>query len=142
MAINSRRKGKRGELEVAALWRENDFQARRGQQHRGAGDSPDVIVDDAPVTVEVKLRQKLNVEGALRKCCGEAAEVGGHQIPALFHRRDNEGWKVTLRHEDFFKLLRARESGGAAPRRRHYHRATQTCQRAVQDSALPELEKP
>ena len=38
--MNSKHKGKRGELEVAAILREHGYDARRGQQYSGAsGDS-------------------------------------------------------------------------------------------------------
>jgi len=41
--VNSRAKGKAGELETAKLFREYGFEARRGVQYSGGGDSPDVI---------------------------------------------------------------------------------------------------
>jgi hypothetical protein len=39
--VDSKRKGKRGELEFAAVLRAEGFQARRGQQFSGSPDSPD-----------------------------------------------------------------------------------------------------
>ena len=41
--MNSRQKGKVGEREFAALLRVHGFDARRGQQFAGGGDSPDVV---------------------------------------------------------------------------------------------------
>ena len=41
--MNSRTKGKRGELELAKALRLYGYDARRGQQYHGGADSPDVI---------------------------------------------------------------------------------------------------
>jgi Holliday junction resolvase len=42
--MNSRAKGKRGELEIAKVLRENGYDAHRGQQYKGGADSPIKIV--------------------------------------------------------------------------------------------------
>lgn len=43
--INSRAKGKRGELQLAHKLTELGYPAERGQQRKGGEDSPDVICD-------------------------------------------------------------------------------------------------
>ena len=43
--MNSRAKGKRGELDCRSLLREFGYEAHRGQQHQGGAESPDVIHD-------------------------------------------------------------------------------------------------
>ena len=54
MSINSRAKGKDGELEFAEYLRLAGFEARRGQQFHGGGDSPDVVTSIPGVHFEVK----------------------------------------------------------------------------------------
>lgn len=41
--MNSREKGKRGELELAKLLRDCGFDTRRGQQYSGANGDADVV---------------------------------------------------------------------------------------------------
>ena len=43
--MNSRNKGKRGELEWRDVIRSHGYEARRGQQFSGSPDSPDVVTD-------------------------------------------------------------------------------------------------
>ena len=101
MAKMSRDKGKRGELEVAAIIRSHGFEARRGQQRRGGPGSPDVIHSIPNVHVEVKFRQQLNVYAALE----EAAKEAGGKVPVVFHRRKRTGWLVTVDADDFLNIM-------------------------------------
>lgn len=65
--MNSKRKGKVGEREFAALLREHGFDARRGVQFSGGADSPDVVSDAlAWLHIEVKRTQALNLAFCLR----------------------------------------------------------------------------
>jgi len=56
--INSCRKGKDGEREVVKILRSYGIEAKRGQQHKGGPDSPDVIHDIPGVHIEVKLDKR------------------------------------------------------------------------------------
>ena len=65
MAINSRMKGKVGELEFAAYLRDKGFNdAARGQQHKGGSNSPDVTGLPG-VHLEVKHTGRLALYDAL-----------------------------------------------------------------------------
>ena len=111
MGALSKRKGKRGEREVAALYREAGFDARRGQQHRGGPGSPDVIVEDLPLLhVEVKRTERFNLYDAIEQAKRDA---GDHQFPVVHHRRGQKKpgerafpWVVVMAWEDFEPLLR------------------------------------
>ena len=46
MPINSRTKGKTGELELSKVLRDKGFAAHRGQQFKGGAGSPDVVCTD------------------------------------------------------------------------------------------------
>lgn len=104
MAINSRRKGKEGELEVAALLREYGYEeSRRGQQYCGANGDADVVGLPG-IHLEVKRVENLNIYEAVKK----ADEDCGGKMPVVVHRRNRKPWLVTMHFEDFMRLY---ESG-------------------------------
>ena len=103
MPVNSRRKGARGELELANhLKEEFGWEARRTQQYAGhSGDASDVVISQMPsLHVEVKRVQHLNLTAAMaqaiRDCHGKT--------PTVWHRKDRGGWMVTLRLEDLISI--------------------------------------
>lgn len=101
MAVNSRRKGKEGELELARILRTYGFDTRRGQQFKGGGDSPDVMGLPG-VHIECKRVQSLNVEKAMVQSRTDAE--GTDDVPVVMHRRDREKWKVTMDLDEFMKM--------------------------------------
>lgn len=101
--MNSKQKGKRGELEWASECRDNGFDARRGQQFSGTPDSPDVVSKDLHhFHFEVKRVQHLNLTDAMVQAVGDA----GDKMPVVASRRNNAPWLVTMRAEDWFALVR------------------------------------
>ena len=103
--MNSRRKGKGGALELAAILREHGYDAPRGQQYRGGGDSPDVTGLPG-VHIECKRVERLDLDAAFEQATRDAAPG---EVPAVFHRRNGKPWKVTVSLEDFLRLY---EEGG------------------------------
>jgi len=101
MAVNSRRKGKEGELELARILRTYGFNTRRGQQFKGGGDSPDVMGLPG-VHIECKRVQNLNIEKAMVQSRTDAEETD--DVPVVMHRRDREKWKVTMDLDEFMKM--------------------------------------
>ena len=97
--MNSRSKGKRGELELAKELRKYGFEARRGQQYCGANGDADVVGLPG-MHLEVKRVEKLNVEKALQQAERDSQEG---KIPVVMHRANREEWKVTMRLEDFIR---------------------------------------
>ena len=98
---NSRRKGKRGELEAAAeIRRLLGLPARRGQQYRGTADSPDVIVDLPGVHFEVKRTERLRIYQAV-----EQARRDAHpKIPVVLFRSNRREWLAIVPLEDLVAL--------------------------------------
>jgi hypothetical protein len=47
--------------------------------------------------------QALNVDKVMRE---QAAPDAGAKIPVIAHKKDRSEWLVTLRAEDYFKILR------------------------------------
>ena len=97
MGASSRRKGKNGELEIAALLRSHGVPARRGRQFAGGPNSPDVIGLDG-VHVEVKRCELLRLWPALEQARREAREG---DLASVWHRSNGREWVVILSAEDF-----------------------------------------
>ena len=96
----SRRKGKRGERELAALFTAEGFPATRGQQHRGGPDSPDVIVPTLPgIHFEAKRTERLSLYDAVAQAKSDA----GDKLPVVGHRRNACEWLAILRESDFVR---------------------------------------
>lgn len=101
MAINSKKKGKRGELELAALLRSYGYETRRGVQYQGGQDSPDVVGLDG-IHIEVKRQERLNIIEAME----QADKDSGENIPVVFHRKNRTPWLVTLHLDDFMNMYK------------------------------------
>ncbi len=98
--MNSRNKGAAGERELAAKLREYGYNCRRGQQYSGANGDADVVGLPG-VHIEVKRVEKLNLYDAIAQAVRDAKDG---ETPAVFHRKNNKGWLVTLRMDDFMKM--------------------------------------
>ena len=98
--MNSKRKGSRGENELAHVLQWYGYDAHRGQQFAGGVDSPDVYGLPG-IHIECKRVENLNVHKAYAQAVKDAA---GQKIPAVFHRRNRESWMVTLSLDDFMEI--------------------------------------
>ena len=98
--MNSRQKGKRGELELSKKLREYGYEARRGQQYNGADGSADVLGLPG-IHIECKRVERLNLEDAMAQSKRDAREG---EIPTVMHRKNNCKWLVTLDIDDFMRM--------------------------------------
>ena len=103
--MNSRNKGKRGELEAAHLLRDHGYDARRGQQFSGANGDADVVGLPG-IHLEVKRVEKLNIESAVEQSIRDAREG---EKPAVLHRKNRKKWLVTMPFEEWIELYEAWE---------------------------------
>lgn len=103
--INSRDKGKRGELEVAHIMQSYGYDARRGQQFSGLQGDADVVGVPG-LHLEIKRVKTLRLDDAMEQSIRDARE---DEIPVVIHRKDKQPWRVTLSLEDFMKLYQAYE---------------------------------
>lgn len=101
--MNSRDKGKRGELELSHFLTEHGFPARRGQQFSGSPDSPDVICKSLPFHFEVKRTECLSLYPAMQQAVNDAGEGS---VPLVAHRRNRREWLAILRLDDLLELLK------------------------------------
>ena len=93
--INSKAKGKAGELElVAELKRLLDPQAHRSQQYSGKGESSaDVITPNVRIHWECKRRQRLDVYEAIEQADADADE---DKMPIVAWRKNGKPWLVVM----------------------------------------------
>ena len=100
--MNSKSKGKRGELELAELLRHAGYaNARRSAQYCGnTGDAPDITGVDG-LHIECKRREQIQDEAFMQQAEREAKKG---DIPVVMYRRSREKWKVCLRL-DIFMLM-------------------------------------
>lgn len=110
--INSKKKGAKGELELSNILKEFGFNTRRAQQFCGnTGEACDVI--GLPnIHIECKRVENLNVDKAMEQAINDCSEYNAknadrkeeERLPAVFHRKNNKGWLVTLCLENFIKI--------------------------------------
>lgn len=105
--MNSKRKGKNGELELAKKLREYGYEARRSQQYAGMNGDADVV--GLPfIHCEVKRVERLNLYDAMAQAISDAKDG---EKPTVFHRRNHCDWLVTMRFDDWIELYKEWENG-------------------------------
>lgn len=95
--MNSRRKGKNGELEIAKILRSYGYDTRRGQQYSGANGDADVVGVPG-VHLEIKRVEKLNIDTAMEQSIRDALE---DETPVVMHRKNGKKWLVTMQLDDW-----------------------------------------
>lgn len=105
--MNSRSKGKKGELEVARVLRGYGYNCRRGQQYSGLNGDADVVGLPG-IHIEVKRREKLNIYDSIDQSKRDSKEG---EIPVVFHRKNNCEWLVTMTLDQWMKIYPEWEAG-------------------------------
>lgn len=101
--VNSKWKGKEGELELTRKLRDFGFEARRGQQYCGA--KGDADVEGLPgIHIECKRVQRLQIYDAMQQAKNDARK---DELPAVFYRRNHAQWLVTMELADWIELYQA-----------------------------------
>ena len=103
------RKGAAGERELAGILQQRGYQVERGGSET-YGAIPDLIGLPG-IHIEVKRVERLNVPEAMKQAVRDA-ERFQDGAPAVFHRRNREGWLVTMRIGDWLKMYGEREHEG------------------------------
>lgn len=98
--MNIRNKGAGGERELSRILREHGYNCRRGQHYNGANGDADVV-DLPDIHIECKRVERLNLSEAMKQAVRDARTT---EIPTVFHRKNREGWLVTMQMEDWLKL--------------------------------------
>lgn len=82
------------------LFKAHGYEARRGQQFAGGGDSPDVVHNIDGLHVEVKRTEALSLYKAMEQA---KADAGDDNFPVVFHRRNGKDWLVIMEADIFFE---------------------------------------
>lgn len=98
--MNSRDKGKRGELALAGKLRYYGFETRRGQQYCGANGDADVVGLPG-IHIECKRVEHLNLYNAVSQSKSDAKEG---ELPAVFHRKNHCQWLVTMELDTWMEI--------------------------------------
>ena len=104
--MNSKRKGTRGENELAEILRAAGIRAYRNDQiYKGGKDNPDVSAEykGHPLHIECKRCEKLNLHAAVQQAITDAAPG---TLPVVAHRRNREAWLITIPLPALLKLLK------------------------------------
>jgi Holliday junction resolvase len=102
MPINSKQKGKQGELELAHKLEEYGYTTRRSVQYNGKDGQADVI--GLPnIHIECKRVEKLNIYDAIDQAKRDAKSG---DFPTVFHRKNRCNWLVTMELDDFMKIYK------------------------------------
>ena len=105
MAINSKQKGKAGELELAHKLKEYGYDAKRSVQYNGKDGQADVLGLPS-IHIECKRVERLNLYDAMEQAKRDAKNGDS---PTVFHRKNRSNWLVTMELDDFMKLYKAFE---------------------------------
>lgn len=104
---NSKLKGKYGELEIVKILKEHGYDVRRSVQYNGAAEDGQADVIGLPgIHIEVKRVEKLNIYEAVSQAIRDC-DLGN--MPAVFHRRNNKPWLVTMPLSNWLTLYGLRD---------------------------------
>ncbi len=101
--MNSKQKGKRGELELAARLKEHGFpDIHRSVQYNGRIQEGDPDLIGLPgIHIECKRVERLNIQDAMDQTVRDHKDG---EMPAVFHRKNRGQWMVTMQLEDWIQL--------------------------------------
>lgn len=104
--MNSKRKGKNGELELCRALRGHGYECKRSVQYSGANGDADVVGLPG-IHIECKRVERLNLTDAMHQAIRDARPG---ELPAVFHRRNDEPWLVTMPLGDWIEIYREWEA--------------------------------
>lgn len=107
--INSKRKGKTGELEFAHECEKYGFtNVHRTAQTNGKLEQSLADCEGLEgIHIEVKRVEQLNIDKAMEQSIRDLKTKKGKRIPVVFHRKNRKPWKATMLLEDWFKLYQS-----------------------------------
>jgi len=100
LVMNSKQKGKRGELEAAKILKDLGIgNPRRAQQYAGVAGSSD-IVGVPGLAIEVKRQERASYSHLVEWIKQASSAASGDQKPIVLHRKSRSDWLVTLKVKD------------------------------------------
>ena len=112
MPVNSKRKGKTGELELARKLKEHGYDVRRSVQYNGKEEEGQADLLGLPgIHIECKRTEALRLYDAVDQAKRDSQ--GKNQIPVVFHRRNDCEWLAIMPLDNFMEIYREFEAGRA-----------------------------
>ena len=102
MPINQREKGIRFERQLANKLKEYGYDCRRTAQYCGKTEESSDVVGLPGIHIEAKHQEKMRLYDWMKQAANDAKESGN--LPAVFHKKNNEDVLVTMRLDDFMKI--------------------------------------
>ena len=104
--INSKQKGKSGELEFAHECQKYGFEnVHRTAQTNGKLEHSLADCEGLQgIHIEVKRVERLNIDEAMEQSIRDLKTKKKKKIPVVFHRKNRKPWKATMLFEDWVKL--------------------------------------
>lgn len=104
MGAKSQRKGRAAELELSRIFQGHGYNVEPGRA-LAYGEVPDL--SGLPgVHIECKRAEALRLSEWMAQAERDAQRFGDG-LPAVFHRRNREGWRVTMALPDWLELYRS-----------------------------------
>lgn len=103
MGKSQQRKGADGERELVGILQQYGYQVERGGSET-FGTVPDLIGLPG-IHIECKRVERLNISEAMKQSVRDAQRFRDG-VPTVFHRRNREGWFVTMKLEDWITLIK------------------------------------
>lgn len=107
--INSKQKGKRGELEFAHECEKYGFNdVYRTAQTNGKLEQSLADCEGLEgIHIEVKRVEALNIDTAIEQSVRDLETKREKKLPAVFHRKNHKKWKCTMYLSDWMKLYKS-----------------------------------
>ena len=113
MAVNGKRKGKNGELELARKLREYGYDVRRTVQYNGKAEEGEADLKGLPyIHIECKRTESLRLYDAVDQAKRDSSTTG--EIPVVFHRKNKCEWLAIMPLDEFMKIYKEYEAGRSA----------------------------
>lgn len=105
MGRSSQQKGRKAEIELAGILQGYGYDVRPGEAV-SYGAEPD-LVGLENIHVEIKRRENVNLSATIAQAEADSQKFGDG-LPAVFHRRNREGWRVTMPLGSWLELYKGR----------------------------------
>lgn len=102
--MNSKSKGKRGELYVVNKFKDYGFKCNRTAQFKGNTGRADDIEGIDYIHCEVKFVENLNISKAIGQAVRDNTASDRQAFPTVFHKKSREDLLVTMKFEDWIQL--------------------------------------
>jgi len=109
MSINSKVKGKQGELEFAHECEKFGLSGvHRTAQTNGKLEQSLADCEGLDgIHIEVKRVEALNIDKAMEQAVRDLETKKEKRIPVVFHRKNRKPWLATIKFEDWVKLYKS-----------------------------------